>query len=146
MIFKNWDNASSPLWQPKTGMCWRESGQKWTIGLTRAVWHGVPTLSVCKITYQNFESFPNYWCISRDCRLTGYFIINVWKCYLLFELPCMSSKCGWGRIYSKGSCWLLNSRLRTDGNERSPKLRVGLSYWEEDQNLNHSTVSCWTHL
>jgi hypothetical protein len=31
----------------------------------------------------NFESFPNN-CISRDCRLTGYFIINMWKCYLLF--------------------------------------------------------------
>jgi hypothetical protein len=28
----------------------------------------------------NFESFPNNCCISRDCRLTGYFIINVWKC------------------------------------------------------------------
>jgi hypothetical protein len=27
--------------------------------------------------------------ISRDCRLTGYFIINIWKCYLLFELPCI---------------------------------------------------------
>jgi hypothetical protein len=53
-----------------------------------AVWHGVPTLSVCKVTYQNFESFPNYWCTSRDCRLTGYFIINMWKCYLLFELSC----------------------------------------------------------
>jgi hypothetical protein len=21
---------------------------------------------------------------SRDCRLTGYFIINMWKCYFLF--------------------------------------------------------------
>jgi hypothetical protein len=37
-----------------------------------------------------FESFPNNCCISRDCRLTGYFIINMWKCYLLFELPCIS--------------------------------------------------------
>jgi hypothetical protein len=37
----------------------------------------------------NFESFPNKCCISRDCRLTGYFIINMWKCYLLFELPCI---------------------------------------------------------
>jgi hypothetical protein len=37
----------------------------------------------------NFESFPDNCCISRDCRLTGYFIINVWKCYLLFELPCI---------------------------------------------------------
>jgi hypothetical protein len=26
----------------------------------------------------NFESFPNNCCISRDCRLTGYFIINMW--------------------------------------------------------------------
>jgi hypothetical protein len=86
MIFNNWDSASSPLWH---GTCWRESGQKWTIGLTCAVWHGVPTLSVCKVTCQNFESFPNYWCISRDCRLTGYLIINMWKCYLLFELPCI---------------------------------------------------------
>jgi hypothetical protein len=25
----------------------------------------------------NFESFPNKCCISCDCRLTGYFIINV---------------------------------------------------------------------
>jgi hypothetical protein len=31
----------------------------------------------------NFESFPNNCCISRDCRLSGYFIINMWKCYLL---------------------------------------------------------------
>jgi hypothetical protein len=37
----------------------------------------------------NFESFPNNCCISRDCRLTGYFIINMCKSYLLFELPCM---------------------------------------------------------
>jgi hypothetical protein len=37
----------------------------------------------------NFESFPNNCCISRDCRLTGYFIINMWKCYLLFELFCI---------------------------------------------------------
>jgi hypothetical protein len=29
----------------------------------------------------NFESFRNKCCISRDCRLTGYFIINMWKCY-----------------------------------------------------------------
>jgi hypothetical protein len=36
----------------------------------------------------NFESFPNNCCISRDCRLTGYFIMNMWKCYLLFELHC----------------------------------------------------------
>jgi hypothetical protein len=35
----------------------------------------------------NFESFPDNCCISRDCRLTGYFIINTWKCYLLLELP-----------------------------------------------------------
>jgi hypothetical protein len=40
----------------------------------------------------NFESFPNYWRISRDCRLTGYFIMNMWKCYLLFELPCAKQK------------------------------------------------------
>jgi hypothetical protein len=25
----------------------------------------------------NFESFPNSCCTSRDCRLTGYFIINM---------------------------------------------------------------------
>jgi hypothetical protein len=36
----------------------------------------------------NFESFPNSCCILRDCRLIGYFRINMWKCYLLFELPC----------------------------------------------------------
>jgi hypothetical protein len=42
----------------------------------------------CLVIYQNFESFPNYWCVLRDCRLTSYFIINMWKCYLLFELPC----------------------------------------------------------
>jgi hypothetical protein len=36
----------------------------------------------------NFESFPNNCCVSHDCRLIGYFIINMWKCYLLFELPC----------------------------------------------------------
>jgi hypothetical protein len=58
------------------------------MGLTCVVWHGVPTLSVCKVTYENFESFPNYWCISRDCRLTGYFIMNTWKCCVLFEVPC----------------------------------------------------------
>jgi hypothetical protein len=28
----------------------------------------------------NFESFPNNCCISRDCRLTGYFITNMSKC------------------------------------------------------------------
>jgi hypothetical protein len=38
----------------------------------------------------NFESFPNNCCISRDCGLTDYLIINMWKCYLLFELPCIS--------------------------------------------------------
>jgi hypothetical protein len=46
-----------------------------------------------KVTYQNFKSFPNCWCISRDCRLTGYLIINVWKCYLLFKLPCICATC-----------------------------------------------------
>jgi hypothetical protein len=25
----------------------------------------------------NLESFPNNCCISRDCRLTGYFIMNM---------------------------------------------------------------------
>jgi hypothetical protein len=35
----------------------------------------------------NFKSFPNNYRVSRDCRLTGYFIINKWTCYLLFELP-----------------------------------------------------------
>jgi hypothetical protein len=35
----------------------------------------------------NFASFPNNCCISRDWRLTGYFIMNMWECYLLFELP-----------------------------------------------------------
>jgi hypothetical protein len=39
----------------------------------------------------NFESFPNNCCISRDCRLTDYFIINMCKFYLLFELPCIYS-------------------------------------------------------
>jgi hypothetical protein len=39
----------------------------------------------------NFESFPDNYCISRDCRLTGYFITNMWKCYLLFELPCIEA-------------------------------------------------------
>jgi hypothetical protein len=34
--------------------------------------------------HQNLASFPNYWCISCDCRLTGYFIMIMWKCYLLF--------------------------------------------------------------
>jgi hypothetical protein len=37
----------------------------------------------------NFDSFPNNLCITCDCRPTGYFIINMWKCYLLFELPCI---------------------------------------------------------
>jgi hypothetical protein len=37
----------------------------------------------------NFESFPNNCCISRDCRLNDYFIVNMWKYYLLFELPCI---------------------------------------------------------
>jgi hypothetical protein len=32
----------------------------------------------------NFDSFPNNCCISRDRRLTGYLIINMWKCYLIF--------------------------------------------------------------
>jgi hypothetical protein len=38
-------------------ICW-ESGQKWTIRVTRAMWHRVPTFSICKVTYQNNESFP----------------------------------------------------------------------------------------
>jgi hypothetical protein len=42
----------------------------------------------------NFESFPNNCCASRDCRLTGYFIINMWKCCLLFELLCI-----WAVLY-----------------------------------------------
>jgi hypothetical protein len=37
----------------------------------------------------NFESFPDNCCISRDCRLSGCFIMNTWKCYLLLELPCI---------------------------------------------------------
>jgi hypothetical protein len=97
-----------------TGTCWRESGQKWTTGLTCVVWHGVPTLSVRKVTYQNFKSFPNYWCISRDFRLTGYFIINRWKCYLLFELPCIpginkANTCHWFIAqYCFGPYWWLS--------------------------------------
>jgi hypothetical protein len=38
----------------------------------------------------NLESFPNNCCILHDCRLNGYLIINMWNCYLLFELPCIS--------------------------------------------------------
>jgi hypothetical protein len=44
--------------------------------------HGLPwrwrpeTLSRVKLQ-TNFESFRNNCCISRDCRLTGYFIINM---------------------------------------------------------------------
>jgi hypothetical protein len=57
--------------------------------------HGSP-LAVAQNTFTrqlqtSFESFPNNCCISRDCRLTDYFIINMWKCYLLFELPCVMS-------------------------------------------------------
>jgi hypothetical protein len=37
----------------------------------------------------NFESFPDNCWKSRDCWLTGYFTINMWKCYLLVELPCV---------------------------------------------------------
>jgi hypothetical protein len=47
----------------------------------------------------NFEIVPNNCCVSRDCRLTGYFITNMWKCYLVFELPCIISSltkdCRW---------------------------------------------------
>jgi hypothetical protein len=57
----------------------------------------------------NFDSFPNN-CISRDCRLTGYFIINVWKCYLLFVLPC-----------------ILNKHSRKANNGRSSSLKVWCS-------------------
>jgi hypothetical protein len=38
----------------------------------------------------NFQSFPNNCWTTRDCRLAGYSIINMWKCYLLFELLCIS--------------------------------------------------------
>jgi hypothetical protein len=39
----------------------------------------------------NFESFPNNCCISRDCSLTGFFIVSMWKCYLLFNFPVLWS-------------------------------------------------------
>jgi hypothetical protein len=54
----------------------------------------------------NFESFPNNCCISRDCRLTGYFIINMWKCYLLFEFPCISAV-GMRKLSPSYSGWCL---------------------------------------
>jgi hypothetical protein len=39
--------------------------------------------------HTNFESFPNNCCVSRDCRLTGSFIISIWKCCILLEMPCI---------------------------------------------------------
>jgi hypothetical protein len=76
--------------------------------------HGLPwwrrpeTLSRFKQT--NFESFPNNRCISRDCRLTGYFIINMWKCYLLFELLCFPSH----NLQSHSLRTCLNATCTTD--------------------------------
>jgi hypothetical protein len=39
----------------------------------------------------NFERFSKNCCISSVCRLTGYVIINMWKCYIIFELPCSNT-------------------------------------------------------
>jgi hypothetical protein len=58
----------------------------------------------------NFESFPNN-CLSRDCRLTGYFIINKWKCHLVYELPCMSARMLFVYLYHKESILLTFSEL-----------------------------------
>jgi hypothetical protein len=53
-----------------------------------------------------FENFPNNCWKSRDCRLTGYFIINMWKCYLLFELSCIFVCLQW-YLYS----WLISKYI-----------------------------------
>jgi hypothetical protein len=42
-----------------------------------------------------FESFPNNCCISRDCRQTGYFIMNMWKCHLLFWIVLHNNMKAW---------------------------------------------------
>jgi hypothetical protein len=45
---------------------------------------GVLKLSVCKVTYQNFQRFPNSYCTPCDCKLAGYFIINTCNFLLPF--------------------------------------------------------------
>jgi len=41
----------------------------------------IPKLRVCKIKDSNVQSITNSLYISRHCRLTGFFIINIRKCY-----------------------------------------------------------------
>jgi hypothetical protein len=49
-----------------------------------------PMLSVYyNFKVYTFESFSSNWRISHDCRLTNYFLINISKCIILFELPCI---------------------------------------------------------
>jgi hypothetical protein len=40
------------------------------------VYNEVTSEPIITFVQTNFESFPNNCCISRDCRLTGYFTIN----------------------------------------------------------------------
>jgi hypothetical protein len=88
-IFKNWNSASSQLWQPKNRdmleRVWTEMDNRIDVWRVTRGSH----IECLQGNISKLESFPNYWCISRDCRLTGYFIINIWKCYLLLELPCI---------------------------------------------------------
>jgi hypothetical protein len=55
---------------------------------TRSLLAAAPRNTFPRQLQTNFDYFPNNCCISRYCMLTGHFIINMWKCYLLFELPC----------------------------------------------------------
>jgi hypothetical protein len=82
----------------------------------------------------DFENFPNNYCISRDCRLYGYFITNMWKCYLLFELPCIivGYKLLVKESYKIGSnsssvVRVLWRALRRSGTQNGPS--SGLSAW-----------------
>jgi hypothetical protein len=77
----------------------------------------------------NFDSFPNNCWISHDCRLTGYSIINMWKCYLLFELLCIPSLCGasnllWSPWSLTLMCHQLLYPLRPSVRSSAPSVRV----------------------
>jgi hypothetical protein len=87
-------DAGKCFWPPPTGETVLQKGDTVSPG------GGGPKHFPESLT--NFESFPNNCCISRDCRLTGYFIKNMWKCYLLFELLCIKCSvrpiCFWNLI------------------------------------------------
>jgi hypothetical protein len=75
-----------------------------------------------------YNDVINKWYVRRQNRLSGYFTVNIRKCYLLFEIPCMYLRKGDTEWHWKSGHCAFPSHLE----------RPGFKYWPG--NMDHDTV------